>query len=72
MILLLAVMVPPVQIQPLLLTSINPTSDTLNAPGFTITANGNNFPASSVVVEWKFSCDHFYFCKSTHSSSSCF
>lgn len=32
-----------------ILTSINPTSDTLNAPGFTLTANGNNFLASSVV-----------------------
>ena len=32
-----------------ILTSINPTSDTLNAPGFTLTANGSNFIASSVV-----------------------
>lgn len=32
-----------------ILTSINPTSDTLNAPGFTITAMGSNFVQSSVI-----------------------
>ena len=32
-----------------ILTSINPTSDTLAAPGFTLTANGNNFLSSSVI-----------------------
>jgi endonuclease G, mitochondrial len=32
-----------------ILNSINPNSDTLSAPGFTLTANGNNFIASSVV-----------------------
>ncbi|MDR3666545.1 MAG: hypothetical protein P4L35_06870, partial [Ignavibacteriaceae bacterium] len=32
-----------------ILTSISPTSDTLNAPAFTLTANGSNFVSSSIV-----------------------
>jgi endonuclease G len=32
-----------------ILTSVSPISDTLNAPGFTLTANGSNFVSTSVV-----------------------